>query len=45
MDTIDYEEGFRMTGKITVVEQETTTSNTGDSTFDTVGALMIPLEV
>jgi plastocyanin len=45
-DTIDYEEGFRMTGKITVVDQETIdlTSNTGNGTFDTVGALMVPSE-
>jgi plastocyanin len=45
-DTIDYEEGFRMTGKITVVDQEPTdlSSNTGNGIFDTVGALMVPSE-
>jgi plastocyanin len=45
-DTIDYEEGFRMTGKITVVDQEDgdLTSNTVNGTFDTVGALMVPSE-
>jgi plastocyanin len=40
IDTIDYEAGFRMTGKITVVDQENSAASTG--TFDTVGALMIP---
>jgi plastocyanin len=39
-DTIDYEGGFRMTGKITVVDQGNSTASTG--TFDTVGALMVP---
>jgi plastocyanin len=39
-DTIDYEGGFRMTGKITVVDQENSAASTG--TFDTVGALMVP---
>jgi plastocyanin len=45
-DTIDYEEGFRMTGKITVIDQETMdlTSNAGNGTSDTVGTLMVPSE-
>ena len=46
-DTVDYEEGFRMTGKITVladngqgnVAARTTTNNTA---ADTVGVLMVP---
>ena len=48
-DTVDYEEGFRMTGKITVladngqgnVAARTTTNNTA---VDTVGVLMVPAE-
>ena len=49
-DTVDYEEGFRMTGKITVladngqlsnVAARTTTNNTA---ADTVGVLMVPAE-
>ena len=49
-DTVDYEEGFRMTGKITVltdngqlsnVAAKTTTNNTA---ADTVGVLMVPAE-
>ena len=42
-DTIDYEEGFRMTGKITVADQASQNSPSG-ATFDTVGALMVPTE-
>jgi hypothetical protein len=42
-DTIDYEEGFRMTGKITVADQASQNSSSG-ATFDTVGALMVPSE-
>jgi plastocyanin len=38
-DTIDYEEGFRMTGNVTVVNDGI--SNSG-GTFDTVGSLMVP---
>jgi plastocyanin len=49
-DTVDYEEGFRMTGKISVladngqlsnVAARTTTNNTA---ADTVGVLMVPAE-
>ena len=40
-DTVDYEEGFRMTGKISNVAARTTTNNTA---ADTVGVLMVPAE-
>jgi hypothetical protein len=40
-DTIDYEEGFRMTGNITVVNGGRVAATPG-STFDTVGVLMVP---
>jgi plastocyanin len=40
-DTIDYEEGFRMTGNITVVNGGRVAATQG-STFDTVGVLMVP---
>ncbi|MGI8832668.1 MAG: cupredoxin domain-containing protein [Nitrososphaeraceae archaeon] len=39
-DTVEYEEGFVMTGKITVVDQGAT-ATTPNATFDTVGALMV----
>jgi hypothetical protein len=39
-DTVEYEEGFVMTGNITVSGQENNGGATG--TFDTVGALMVP---
>jgi plastocyanin len=42
-DTIDYEEGFRMTGTVTVVD-EGNRSSTSAANFDTVGALMVPSE-
>jgi plastocyanin len=42
-DTIDYEEGFRMTGKITVADQASQNSPSG-AAFDTIGALMVPSE-
>ena len=42
-DTIDYEEGFRMTGTVTVVD-EGDSGSTSASNFDTVGALMVPSE-
>jgi plastocyanin len=37
-DTVEYEEGFVMTGNVTVADQ----SGGASSTFDTVGALMVP---
>ena len=37
-DTVEYEEGFTMTGNVTVADQ----SGGASSTFDTVGALMVP---
>ena len=37
-DTVEYEEGFVMTGNVTVADQ----SGSATSTFDTVGALMVP---
>jgi hypothetical protein len=40
-DTIDYEEGFRMTGNITVVNGGRVAATPG-STFDTAGVLMVP---
>jgi plastocyanin len=44
-DTVEYEGGFIMTGNIKIVDQvnnvATTTTSAG---FDTVGALMVPLE-
>jgi hypothetical protein len=42
-DTIDYEEGFRMTGTLTVVD-EGNKGSTSAANFDTVGALMVPSE-
>ena len=42
-DTIDYEEGFRMTGTVTVVD-EGNRGSTPAANFDTVGALMVPSE-
>ena len=42
-DTIDYEEGFRMTGTVTVVD-EGDSGSTSASNFDTLGALMVPSE-
>lgn len=42
-DTIDYEEGFRMTGTVTVVD-EGNRGSTSAANFDTVGALMVPSE-
>jgi plastocyanin len=41
VDTVDYEEGFQMTGNITIVNGGDN-SVTPSSTFDTVGALMVP---
>jgi plastocyanin len=41
-DTIDYEEGFRMTGKITVTDQQNNVASNRPE--DTVGALMVPAE-
>jgi plastocyanin len=40
-DTVEYEEGFVMTGTIRVVDDQGVTS-TPAATFDTVGALMVP---
>ena len=40
-DTVEYEEGFVMTGNITVVDQGAT-ATTPNATSDTVGALMVP---
>jgi hypothetical protein len=37
-DTVEYEEGFVMTGNVTVADQ----SGGPASTFDTVGVLMVP---
>ena len=42
-DTIDYEEGFRMTGTVTVVD-EGNKGSTSAANFDTVCALMVPSE-
>src|SRR5918992_3360159 len=43
-DTVEYEEGFVMTGTLRVVDQGDTVTPTPTpaATFDTVGALMIP---
>jgi plastocyanin len=44
-DTIDYEEGFVMTGNISVIDQKNnvpTTTATAANTFDTAGVLMVP---
>ena len=38
-DTVEYEEGFVMTGNVTVVNQNSTGAI---GTFDTVGAIMVP---
>src|ERR687890_1643305 len=43
-DTVEYEEGFIMTGNITLVDQVNNVATTTSAGFDTVGALMIPLE-
>jgi plastocyanin len=49
-DTVDYEEGFRMTGKITVLDDNGQLSNvaarttTNNAAADTVGVLMVPAE-
>lgn len=40
-DTVEYEEGFVMTGTIRVVDEKGVTA-TPVATFDTVGALMVP---
>jgi plastocyanin len=40
-DTVEYEEGFVMTGKIRVVDDQGITTAPG-ATYDTVGALMVP---
>ena len=42
-DIIDYEEGFRMTGTVTVVD-EGNRGSTPAADFDTVGTLMVPSE-
>lgn len=53
-DTVEYEEGFVMSGNIKVINQESntpignagmksgTTSNSNSTQFDTVGVLMVP---
>jgi plastocyanin len=47
-DTIDYEEGFVMTGNISVIDQKnnvpttTTATTTAANTIDTAGVLMVP---
>jgi plastocyanin len=45
-DTVDYEGGFIMTGNIKIVDQvnNVATTTTTSAGFDTVGALMVPLE-
>lgn len=43
-DTVDYEEGFRMTGKITVADHQQDIVATNSTVADTVGALMVPAE-
>jgi plastocyanin len=40
-DTVEYEGGFVMTGNIRVVDQGVT-ATTSSTTFDTVGAIMVP---
>jgi plastocyanin len=40
-DTVEYEEGFVMTGTIRVVDEKGVTASPA-ATFDTVGALMVP---
>jgi plastocyanin len=40
-DTIDYEEGFVMTGNISVIDQKNNVRTTAN-TFDTAGVLMVP---
>jgi plastocyanin len=42
-DTVEYEEGFIMTGNITIVDQVNNVATTSAG-FDTIGALMVPLE-
>ena len=39
-DTVEYEEGFLMTGNVTVMEQGNNIDGIGN--FDTAGALMVP---
>ena len=41
-DTVEYEEGFAMTGNVTVVNQESAAASTTAGTYDTVGAIMVP---
>lgn len=43
-DTVEYEEGFIMTGNITIVDQVINVATTTSAGFDTIGALMVPLE-
>jgi plastocyanin len=43
-DTVEYEGGFIMTGNIKIVEQVSNVATTTSAGFDTVGALMVPLE-
>ena len=43
-DTVEYEEGFVMTGNITIVDQVNNVATTTSAGFDTGGALMVPLE-
>ena len=44
-DTIDYEGGFRMSGQITVADQQSNIADTiTNNTADTLGLLMVPIE-
>jgi len=41
-DTVEYEEGFVMTGNVTVVNQNNGAASRTVGTYDTVGTLMVP---
>jgi plastocyanin len=41
-DTVKYEEGFAMTGNVTVVNQNNGVASTAAGNYDTVGILMVP---
>jgi plastocyanin len=41
-DTVEYEEGFVMTGNVTVADGGNNSPATSSGTYDTVGALMVP---
>jgi plastocyanin len=41
-DTVEYEEGFVMTGNVTIVNQNNGAASITTGTYDTVGTLMVP---